>query len=150
MRARFLMREFADPSAAFARVWRRRSSPRSDLAVAKLPGRADEIASARAKVEQALARRQGEIVGFIGPNGSGKTTTIRMICGLLTPAAGAGTVLGLGRRTVADTLESLGLTSRRRVAGRLEAGACCGRRLHHARPEAAARRAHRRRRPARC
>ncbi|CAM5518233.1 ABC-2 type transport system ATP-binding protein [Aquamicrobium terrae] len=109
---------------------------------------------------------EGEIVGFLGPNGSGKTTTIRIMCGLLTPDEGEGTVLGYDIRTeglkikrevgymtqrfsfyedltiaenlefvarlyqlrpvgryVADTLENLGLTSRRdQLAGTLSGG----------------------------
>jgi ABC-2 type transport system ATP-binding protein len=46
-----------------------------------------------------LSVRRGEIYGFLGPNGSGKTTFIRMLCGLLTPDAGTGTCLGLDVRT---------------------------------------------------
>jgi ABC-type multidrug transport system ATPase subunit len=42
-----------------------------------------------------LAVPQGEICGFLGGNGSGKTTTIRLLCGLLTPDAGSGTCLGM-------------------------------------------------------
>ncbi|PWK70782.1 ABC transporter ATP-binding protein [Aminobacter sp. AP02] len=41
---------------------------------------------------------EGEIVGFLGPNGSGKTTTIRIMCGLLTPDEGEGKVLGYDLR----------------------------------------------------
>ena len=45
-----------------------------------------------------LAVAPGRICGFLGPNGSGKTTTLRMICGLLTPDSGSGTCLGLDIR----------------------------------------------------
>jgi ABC-2 type transport system ATP-binding protein len=45
-----------------------------------------------ADVDLQLAEKR--ICGFLGPNGSGKTTTLRMLCGLLTPDSGAGTCLG--------------------------------------------------------
>ncbi|MGD8165237.1 ABC transporter ATP-binding protein [Pantoea sp. FN0307] len=42
-----------------------------------------------------LTVRKGEIYGFLGPNGSGKTTSIRMMCGLITPDSGKGHCLGM-------------------------------------------------------
>ena len=49
--------------------------------------------------------KRGEIYGFLGPNGSGKTTTIRMLCGLLTPDEGRGTCLGYDIRTQSDEIK---------------------------------------------
>ena len=48
---------------------------------------------------------KGEIYGFLGPNGSGKTTTLRMLCGLLTPDAGQGTCLGYDILTEQDEIK---------------------------------------------
>ena len=50
--------------------------------------------------------KRGLIYGFLGPNGSGKTTTIRMLCGLLTPDSGRGTCLGFDIRTEADKIKT--------------------------------------------
>jgi ABC-2 type transport system ATP-binding protein len=49
--------------------------------------------------------RRGTIYGFLGPNGSGKTTTIRMLCGLLTPDGGEGTCLGFDLRTQTEEIK---------------------------------------------
>lgn len=57
---------------------------------------------------------RGKIYGFLGPNGSGKTTTIRMICGLLTPDAGEGTCLGFDlRKQAAQIRQRVGYMTQR-------------------------------------
>ncbi|HRD71328.1 MAG TPA: ABC transporter ATP-binding protein [Legionella sp.] len=53
-----------------------------------------------------LTVKKGEVFGFLGPNGSGKTTTIRMICGLLKPDAGQGTCLGFDIITQSDEIKA--------------------------------------------
>lgn len=52
-----------------------------------------------------LQVRAGEIFGFLGPNGSGKTTSIRMICGLLQPDSGTGTCMGLDVLRESDAIK---------------------------------------------
>ncbi|MDR3443532.1 MAG: ABC transporter ATP-binding protein [Legionella sp.] len=53
-----------------------------------------------------LQVKKGEVFGFLGPNGSGKTTTIRMLCGLLRADAGQGTCLGFNILTQAEQIKA--------------------------------------------
>ncbi|MCP5517865.1 MAG: ABC transporter ATP-binding protein [Verrucomicrobiales bacterium] len=53
----------------------------------------------------AMRVRRGEIYGFLGPNGSGKTTFLRLLCGLLRPDAGEGTCLGFDVRRQSDEIK---------------------------------------------
>ena len=64
-------------------------------------------------VDFALQVRTGEIYGFLGPNGSGKTTSIRMICGLLKPDSGEGTCLGYDIRDSASIKREVGYMTQR-------------------------------------
>jgi ABC-2 type transport system ATP-binding protein len=52
-----------------------------------------------------IAVPEGEVWGFLGPNGSGRTTTIRMLCGLLNADDGSGTCLGLDFRTQSEAIK---------------------------------------------
>lgn len=60
-----------------------------------------------AVIDVSLKVKRGEIFGFLGPNGSGKTTTIRMLCGLMTPDSGTGECLGYDIRTHSQEIKRL-------------------------------------------
>jgi len=61
-----------------------------------------------------LTVRRGEIFGFLGANGAGKTTVIRMLCGLLMPSSGAGTVAGYDVRKQPELIKrSIGYMSQK-------------------------------------
>jgi ABC-2 type transport system ATP-binding protein len=57
---------------------------------------------------------KGEVFGFLGPNGSGKTTIIKALCGLLTPSGGTGTILGMDiRKDAAEIKRRVGYMSQK-------------------------------------
>jgi len=69
------------------------SAPAVDLAI-DVAGLNKYFGKKHVVRDLSLQVRRGEIFGFLGPNGSGKTTSIRLLCGLLTPDSGSGTCLG--------------------------------------------------------
>ena len=69
-------------------------SERADDVVIDVRGLNKHFGENHVVKDLSLTVRRGEIFGFLGPNGSGKTTSIRMLCGLLTPDSGEGTCLG--------------------------------------------------------
>jgi ABC-2 type transport system ATP-binding protein len=69
------------------------ASPAADLAIS-VRGLRKSFAGKAVVLDFGIDVERGAIYGFLGPNGSGKTTTIRMLCGLLRPDAGSGTCLG--------------------------------------------------------
>ena len=52
-----------------------------------------------------LEVQEGEMFGLVGPDGAGKTTTLRMLCGILAPTSGSATILGMDILTHADSIK---------------------------------------------
>lgn len=76
----------------------------SDLAI-DVKGLTKKFNERTAVDKLSLQVKKGAIFGFLGSNGSGKTTTIRMMCGLLTPTDGEGLCLGYDIRTQSDEIK---------------------------------------------
>jgi ABC-2 type transport system ATP-binding protein len=79
-------------------------TPASDIAI-DVEGLSKSFDGHPAVKNLTMRVKRGLIYGFLGPNGSGKTTTIRMLCGLLTPDSGRGTCLGYDIRTDAEKIK---------------------------------------------
>jgi ABC-2 type transport system ATP-binding protein len=80
------------------------STSAPDIAI-NVEGLSKSFGSHKVVSDLSMQVKRGSIYGFLGPNGSGKTTTIRMLCGLLTPDAGEGTCLGYDIRRDADKIK---------------------------------------------
>jgi len=78
--------------------------PASDIAI-EVEGLSKSFDGHPAVQNLTMRVKRGLIYGFLGPNGSGKTTTIRMLCGLLTPDSGRGTCLGYDIRTDTEKIK---------------------------------------------
>ena len=79
-------------------------TPASDIAI-DVRGLSKSFGNRKVVRDLSMQVKRGTIYGFLGPNGSGKTTTIRMLTGLLTPDEGEGTCLGYNIRTQADEIK---------------------------------------------
>jgi ABC-2 type transport system ATP-binding protein len=82
------------------------AAPRDDVAI-DVEGLSKSFDGKQVVRNLSLRVRRGQIYGFLGPNGSGKTTTLRMICGLLTPDGGHGTCLGYDILTEREKIKRL-------------------------------------------
>jgi ABC-2 type transport system ATP-binding protein len=80
------------------------AAPASDIAI-DVHGLTKSFDGREVVHDLSMQVKRGTIYGFLGPNGSGKTTTIRMLCGLLTPDSGEGTCLGYDIRRDADRIK---------------------------------------------
>jgi ABC-2 type transport system ATP-binding protein len=80
------------------------SAPATGVAI-DVKGLSKSFAGREVVHDLSMQVKRGSIYGFLGPNGSGKTTTIRMLCGLLTPDRGEGTCLGYDIRRDADKIK---------------------------------------------
>jgi ABC-2 type transport system ATP-binding protein len=79
------------------------------VSVIEIQGLTKEFGTVRAVDDLTFEVEAGRIVGFLGPNGSGKTTTLRSLLGLVTPTAGKAMIRGRAYRELGDPLREVGV-----------------------------------------
>src|SRR3954471_13001592 len=76
--------------------WKWKAKPMaSEIIPLEVMGLTKQFGSFTAVDNVSFTVQPGEVIGYLGPNGSGKTTTIRMLCGLLTPTYGTAKIMGI-------------------------------------------------------
>src|SRR5215210_5957339 len=78
------------------------------MSVIEVNGLTKHFGPVRAVEDLSFSIEPGQIVGFLGPNGSGKTTTLRALLGLVSPTSGTATINGRPYRALANPLREVG------------------------------------------
>lgn len=103
------------------------------MAEVEIRGLTKDFGAKMAVSDMSFTAPAGKVTGFLGPNGSGKTTTLRMVLGLIRPSAGEALIAGVPyrrlaepRRTVGALLEATGFHPGRRARDHLRVLAAAG------------------------
>src|SRR3954467_1486976 len=80
-----------------------------NMAIIRIQNLTKDFGAVRAVDDLSFDIDEGKVVGFLGPNGSGKTTTLRSLVGLVEPTSGAATIRGVAYADLHDPVRQIGV-----------------------------------------